>query len=88
MENFFGRELPTWPFFKLNMDGARKSSGVTSVGGLIRNSLGEWIEGFGMNIEICSITMAELWELYQGPSLAWNKGIRMLQIEVDNLCVT
>lgn len=41
-----------------------------------------------MNIEICSITMAELWELYQGPSLAWNKCIRMLQIEVDNLCVT
>ena len=55
MEKYFGWVPPTWPFFKSNTDGVRKYSGVASAGGLIRNTVGEWIEGFSINIGICFI---------------------------------
>ena len=41
-----------------------------------------------MMIGSCSITVAELWGLYQGLQLAWNSGIRRLKVETDSLCVT
>ncbi|KAH9672775.1 putative ribonuclease H protein [Citrus sinensis] len=64
--------------------GARKISGHASAGGLIRNYCGEWVLGFGMNIGHFTVTRAELWGLFQGLQLAWNIGIRQLQVEVDN----
>lgn len=48
---------------------------------------GHWIVGFGMFIGVCSITIAELWGLYQGLILAWKRGIRALQVKVDSMCV-
>ena len=41
-----------------------------------------------LNIGMSSITNVELWGMYQGLILAWNKGIRLLIVEVDSLCVT
>lgn len=49
---------------------------------------GQWIRGFGLNIDCCSITIAELWRLYQGLMITWEIGIRWLLVEVDSLCVT
>lgn len=40
-----------------------------------------------MNIGESSVTMAELWGLYQGLNLAWNIGISHLLVEVDSYCV-
>lgn len=40
-----------------------------------------------MNIGRCSITIAELWGLYQGLLMAWNGGIRSMIVEADSLCV-
>ncbi|KAL9435940.1 hypothetical protein AB3S75_022081 [Citrus x aurantiifolia] len=54
----------------------------------IWDHLGRWLTGFGMMIGSCSITIAELWGLYQGLQLAWNFGIRRLKVETDSLCVT
>ena len=88
VEKHFGWVAPSWPWFKLNTDGSHKSSGLSSVGGLIQNCDGEWIIGFGMNIGVGSITGAGLWGLYQGLCLAWNIGIRQLQVDVDIICVT
>ncbi|KAH9776498.1 proline transporter 2 [Citrus sinensis] len=79
---------PRWPFLKLNTDGALKSSGLASAGGLVRNYCGEWVCGFSMKLGSCSIMEAELWGLYQGLKLAWEHGFRLLQVEVDNLGVT
>ena len=76
----------TWPWCKLNTDGAAKRSGESSAGGFIRDSNGKWIVGFGMRS--CSVTVAELWGLYQGLSIAWQRGFRWLKVEVDCLCVT
>ncbi|KAH9725573.1 putative ribonuclease H protein [Citrus sinensis] len=61
---------------------------ATAAGGVIRDSVGNWVSGFSMNIGESSVIMAELWGLYQGLSLAWNVGIRHLLVEVDSLCVT
>lgn len=41
-----------------------------------------------MNIRLCSIILTELWDLYQGLILAWNRGIKSLLVEADSLCMT
>lgn len=41
-----------------------------------------------MNIGSCSVTVAELWGLFQSLSVAWKKGTRWLNVELDSLCVT
>ncbi|KAH9667242.1 putative ribonuclease H protein [Citrus sinensis] len=88
VNKWIGWSLPNWPWCKLNLDGACKATGVAAAGGLIRDHNGHWVAGFGMNLGACSVTMAELWGLYQGLLLAWNKGIRWLCAEVDSCCVT
>ena len=55
---------------KLNTDGAFKStSGMTSVGGIIRDADGRWASRFALNIELGSSMLAELWGVYQGLTL-------------------
>ena len=75
VNKWIGWSTPNWPWCKLNSDGACKASGVAAAGGLIRDHNGHWIAGFGMNLRTCSVTMAELWGLYQDLLLAWNNGI-------------
>lgn len=77
----------TWPLFRLNTDGSRGVNGAASAGGLIPDANGNWVRGFGMNIGFCSISMAELWGLYQGLYLAWHHGIRFLGVEVGSRCI-
>lgn len=72
--------------FKLNTDGSRRNSRIAGAGGLIRNSNGEWVNGFSINLGVYSVTMAELWGIYQGLLLAWEIGIRDLLIEADSAC--
>lgn len=88
LERWIGWSPPTWPWCKLNTDGTKKTSGVASAGGILRDQSGNWITGFGMNIGICWVTVAELWGLYQGLLVAWQHGCRWLSTEVDSLCVT
>lgn len=79
---------PSWPFLKLNTDGAFNSStGQAKAGGVFRDRDGNWRGDFVMNIGCCSIIEAELWDLFQGLSSVWNGGIRRLQVEVDSACV-
>ena len=84
VEKYFGWLPPVWLAYKLNIDGACKASGSASVGGLSRDAHWGWIKGFGINIGVCSITKVDLWGMYQGLILAWNKGIRLLIVEVDS----
>ena len=77
---------PAWPWCTLNTDGAHRVHVTCIASGLIRNHLGRWLTGFGMMIGSCSVTVAELWGLYQGLQLAWNFGIRKLKVETDSLC--
>ena len=76
---------PTNGWFKLNTDGAsRGNPGLATAGGAIRDEYGEWNGGFAINIGICSAPLAELWGVYYGLCIAWDRGIRRLELEVDS----
>ena len=70
---------------KLNTDGASKGNpGLAAAGGVIRDENGRWKGGFAINIGICSAPLAELWGVYYGLCIAWDNGIRRLEVEVDS----
>ncbi|RYR74917.1 hypothetical protein Ahy_A02g009627 [Arachis hypogaea] len=54
--------------------------------GIIRDWAGRTIAGFTMNIEPCTITMAELWVFYVGIKLASELRITKLVVESDSRC--
>ena len=71
----------------MNIDGAHNRNGISIAGGLTRDHIGRWLSVFGMMIGSCSITVAELWGLYQGLHLAWNSRMRRLKVKTDSHCV-
>ncbi|KAE8735096.1 hypothetical protein F3Y22_tig00000477pilonHSYRG00472 [Hibiscus syriacus] len=80
---------PTWSppprgWMCLNMDSAVATfDGRGSIGGVIRNSNGEWIICFTKNIGTTSILHAELWSIYEGLLIARNLDIHRLWIQFD-----
>ncbi|OMP03175.1 reverse transcriptase [Corchorus capsularis] len=78
-------DKPLEGWTKLNTDGSRnQTSDNVAIGGVIRGHCGEWVIGFSQAIGKCSIDMAELWAIQQGISLAWNRGIRELEVESNS----
>ncbi|KAE8683537.1 hypothetical protein F3Y22_tig00111201pilonHSYRG00131 [Hibiscus syriacus] len=81
---------PTWSppprgWMCLNTDGAVATlDGRGSIGGVIRNSNGEWITGFTKNMGTTSILHAELWSIYEGLLIVRNLGIHRLWIQSDS----
>ncbi|WCJ39427.1 Polynucleotidyl transferase ribonuclease H-like superfamily protein [Euphorbia peplus] len=79
---------PELGWVKLNTDGACKGNpGFASAGGLIRDCNGKWCGGFGVNIGFCTSSLAELWGVYFGLRLAWDKGYRKVIVEMDSKVV-
>ncbi|XVF29316.1 hypothetical protein REPUB_Repub15cG0110400 [Reevesia pubescens] len=75
---------PPHNVFALNTDGTRNnSSGVSAVGGLIRNTGGNWICGFLSKIGRTNVQTAELWGVREGLHLAMEMGLQHLIIQVD-----
>ncbi|KAL0722059.1 hypothetical protein Bca4012_036658 [Brassica carinata] len=65
---------PANSWFKLNTDGApRGNPGLTTVGGVIWDEYGEWRGGFALNIGIFSASLVELWGVYYGLCIAWDR---------------
>ncbi|KAL9293337.1 putative ribonuclease H domain, reverse transcriptase zinc-binding domain-containing protein [Arabidopsis thaliana] len=86
-----GREIMvSWPkpeedWVALNTDGAsRGNPGLATAGGVVRGSDGNWRVGFTLNIGICSAPMAELWGVYYGLAIAWERGFRRVELRVDS----
>ena len=48
---------------------------------------GNWLGGFSIKLGSCSEHEAKLWEVIHGLILAWEKGFRYLEVEVDSLSV-
>ncbi|KAH9751354.1 putative ribonuclease H protein [Citrus sinensis] len=84
VEKWIGWQPPVWPLCKLNSDGACRRNGGSFARGILRNSNGDWVSGFAMNIGYCSVTIAELWGVYQGLVMAWDHGIRWLLVDVNS----
>lgn len=69
----------------LNTDGAsRGNPGLATVGGVLRDEEGTWVQRFAFNIEMCSAPLAELWCVYYGLCIAWDMRIPRLELEVDS----
>ena len=67
------------------MDGCSKGNpGIAGAGGVLRDQMGSWIRGFARNIGICSSVTAELWAIYEGLLLTWDKGFRKVVLESDS----
>uniref|UniRef100_A0A6N2MZS1 RNase H type-1 domain-containing protein n=1 Tax=Salix viminalis TaxID=40686 RepID=A0A6N2MZS1_SALVM len=83
-----GWKYPAEGWIKLNVDGCSKGNpGIAGAGGVIRDHMGTWIGGFARNIGICSSVTAELWAIYEGLKLTWDKGFRKVYLESDSRVV-
>jgi len=81
-------QLPSLGWVKLSTDGASHGNpGLATAGGVIRGEEDEWLGGFALNIGICSAPMAELWGVYYGLVIAWERGFRRVELEVDSKLV-
>ncbi|XP_028100952.1 uncharacterized protein LOC114300280 [Camellia sinensis] len=71
---------------KMNTDGnARGDPGDGGFGGLIRDEKGIWICGFYGKLTKCSCIEAEIWAIYRGLTIAFEKGYKDLIIETDSM---
>ncbi|KAG7578577.1 Ribonuclease H domain [Arabidopsis thaliana x Arabidopsis arenosa] len=83
-----GWVAPSEGWFKLNTDGAsRGNPGLATAGGVLRDGDGAWRGGFALNIGQCTALLAEFWRVYYGLYIAWERGIRRLEVEVDSKLV-
>jgi ribonuclease HI len=71
-------------FVKLNTDGSVLGNpGLASLGGVLRDSNGNWLRGFSHKLGITNSLAAELWGVRDGLLLARDLNIRKLIIESD-----
>ena len=85
VERMVGWVFPRTGWLKLNTDGAsRGNPGLATAGGVLRNADGDWCGGFVLNIGRCSAPLAELWGVYYGLYIAWERRITQLEVEVDS----
>lgn len=81
-------EKPEQGWWKLNYDGCVKDGGrQTGYGGVVRDNNGDWKFGFSFNLGSCTIDEAEAWGILRGFKIAWDKGIRQVEVECDLLRV-
>ncbi|CAN1154137.1 Putative ribonuclease H protein At1g65750, partial [Linum perenne] len=77
---------PEW--VTLNSNGSVLSEfGQAAAGGLIRDYQGRCLAAFTINLGKCSITRAELRGVVSGLQLAWERGYRKIQLQLDSQCV-
>ncbi|XVF33470.1 hypothetical protein REPUB_Repub17cG0171200 [Reevesia pubescens] len=71
---------------KINVDGSVKSqTGRAFVGSVLRNDHGDWILGFYYGVGVCDILTAELWAIYHGLVIGWDKGFRNFEVETNSM---
>ncbi|KAK8997445.1 hypothetical protein V6N11_020923 [Hibiscus sabdariffa] len=75
---------PPSPWVCLNTDGSvcpRSKYGRAR--GIIRDSSGAWIIGYGHGIGIADVFTSELWAIYDGLLLTWQLGFKYIQVQSD-----
>lgn len=58
--------------------------GKVERGGVLRNHYGEVIFSFAKDIGTCSVVQAELWAIYFGLKVSWDRGFKSLHVESDS----
>nr|KYP52497.1 Putative ribonuclease H protein At1g65750 family [Cajanus cajan] len=85
------RRIVSWIYppehvFKLNVDGSSIGNPrLAGYGGLLHNSVGEWIRGFTGSCVLATSLYAELLALLKGIQLAWDMNICDFLCESDSL---
>lgn len=86
--SWVGWEYSQEELFELNVDGCSKGNpGVAGAGGLIRDSMGTWMQNFAVNTGICTSVRAELWAVVTGLDLAWTLGLCQVILDTDSILV-
>lgn len=62
----------------------KNTYGQAACGGILQDSSGCWLSGFGANLGIAMVNEAELWGLFYGLHLAWNSAKRKIIVELDS----
>ena len=84
-EQLIAWKPPRREWLRLNTDGAsRGNPGLATAGGALRDGLGRWCGGFSINIGFCSAPLAELWGVYYGLYMAWEKRLMRIELEVHS----
>lgn len=79
---------PPAGWIKINTNASvHGTSRLATVGGVLRNSDGEWLVGFASNLGSCTVLAAELWGLCHGLELAWQQGHCLVEAEIDSQLV-
>ncbi|CAN0923968.1 Putative ribonuclease H protein At1g65750 [Linum grandiflorum] len=75
------------PYSTLNTDGfVIRPTNHAASGGVLRDNRGNCTAAFACNLGACSITRAKLHGIVEGMELAWNMGVRHLEVHVDSAC--
>jgi len=67
---------------KSNTDGSCKDSELAGCGSVIRGSDSEWFGGFDKGVGICSVYMAEFWEVFEVLKYARRLEFRAVELNV------
>ncbi|CAN1125267.1 Putative ribonuclease H protein At1g65750 [Linum perenne] len=69
----------------VNSDGSvLNGQSKAAAGGLLRDEDGRCVEAFACNLGKCSITRAEIRGALEGIWLAWTRGFRKVQVQIDS----
>ena len=72
----------------LNTDGSfQQGKNLAGGGDLLRDHNGSWLHGFSVWLGHYSAVEGELWALFHGLRLAWERGHRLMNAEIDSLLV-
>lgn len=68
------------------MDGSlSRDRSTIAIGRMGKGSNGEWLFGFRMSVGISDIFYIEAKAFIESLRLAWNKGIKQVEVECDNV---
>lgn len=76
---------PPKNWVKLNIEGSSSMvQGSAGAGGIIRDESGKWLLGYSKNLGTSNSLASELWALYHGLNLVWERGFRKVLVECDS----
>ncbi|CAL1371641.1 unnamed protein product [Linum trigynum] len=76
---------PAEGWVMVNTDGASNGNpGPAGAGGVVRDTLGNWLGGFVANIGSATAALAELWAIFYGLELTWKLGFRVVKVATDS----
>ncbi|KAL8161149.1 hypothetical protein V2J09_012638 [Rumex salicifolius] len=75
---------PRIGWLKLNVDGAvKRPDSKGAAGGVMRDADGKWVCGFTANLGITLIVESELWGVFLGLKMAWERNAPQVEVESD-----